>query len=230
MMREPIRFVFEDRPSDSPLVDSVWRTQSAGGGSFISVAESHWGIVFTRYQGRTYVTVRGPEAKAVPAPVPEDAAFFGIVFKHGAFMPHLPPRQLVSAGLDLPNAAGRAFWLHGAAWEFPDFENADTFVERLARQGLLVSDPLVAAVLRNQPQQASIRTVQRRFLLATGLTPGALQQIERARRALALLQQGVSILDTVCEAGYYDQPHLTRALRYYMGQTPAQILRQRKSE
>src|SRR5690606_30162566 len=128
------------------------------------------------------------------------------------------------------NAAGRAFWLHGAAWEFPDFENADTFVERLVRQGLLVSDPLVAAVLRDQPPQTSIRTVQRRFLRATGLTPGALQQIERARRALALLQQGVSILDTVCEAGYYDQPHLTRALRYYMGQTPAQILRQRQAK
>ncbi|MCB0139261.1 MAG: AraC family transcriptional regulator, partial [Caldilineaceae bacterium] len=35
---------------------------------------------------------------------------------------------------------------------------------------------------------------------------------------------GVSILDAVDEAGYYDQPHLTRALRQWVGYTPAQIL------
>jgi hypothetical protein len=37
------------------------------------------------------------------------------------------------------------------------------------------------------------------------------------------LQQGVSILDTVEQAGYFDQPHLTRSLKYLIGQTPAQI-------
>jgi methylphosphotriester-DNA--protein-cysteine methyltransferase len=44
---------------------------------------------------------------------------------------------------------------------------------------------------------------------------------------LKLLQQGVSILDTVDQAGYFDQPHLTRALKHLMGQTPAQIIRTR---
>jgi methylphosphotriester-DNA--protein-cysteine methyltransferase len=50
------------------------------------------------------------------------------------------------------------------------------------------------------------------------------RQIERARYATTLLQQGVPILDVVYEAGYFDQPHLTRALKYFIGQTPAQIL------
>jgi methylphosphotriester-DNA--protein-cysteine methyltransferase len=49
-------------------------------------------------------------------------------------------------------------------------------------------------------------------------------QIERARYATTLLKQGVSILDSVELAGYADQPHLTRSLKRYIGQTPAQII------
>jgi methylphosphotriester-DNA--protein-cysteine methyltransferase len=49
--------------------------------------------------------------------------------------------------------------------------------------------------------------------------------MERAQRASARLQQGGSILDTVFELGYYDQPHLTRALKRWIGHTPAQIQR-----
>jgi AraC-like DNA-binding protein len=37
------------------------------------------------------------------------------------------------------------------------------------------------------------------------------------------LRQGVSILDTVEQAGYADQPHLTRSLKRLIGQTPAQL-------
>jgi methylphosphotriester-DNA--protein-cysteine methyltransferase len=62
------------------------------------------------------------------------------------------------------------------------------------------------------------------------LTQGYIRQIERARHALALLQQGASILDTVHNAGYFDQPHLTRSLKHFMGQTPAQIVRMNSSE
>jgi methylphosphotriester-DNA--protein-cysteine methyltransferase len=57
------------------------------------------------------------------------------------------------------------------------------------------------------------------------MTHSYIQQIERARRALVLLQQGASILDTVHDTGYFDQSHLTRALKHLVGQTPAQILR-----
>jgi methylphosphotriester-DNA--protein-cysteine methyltransferase len=40
-----------------------------------------------------------------------------------------------------------------------------------------------------------------------------------------MLQQGASILDTVYSLGYFDQPHLTHALKRFMGQTPAQFAR-----
>jgi AraC-like DNA-binding protein len=41
-----------------------------------------------------------------------------------------------------------------------------------------------------------------------------------------LLQQGVSILDTVYEVGYADQAHMTRSLKRLIGQTPTQIARE----
>jgi hypothetical protein len=79
-------------------------------------------------------------------------------------------------------------------------------------------------------QDRDLRTIQRRFLRATGLTQNAARQIERARYATSLLQQGVSILDTVLEAGYFDQPHPARSLKFLIGQTPAQILQKSRPE
>jgi methylphosphotriester-DNA--protein-cysteine methyltransferase len=74
----------------------------------------------------------------------------------------------------------------------------------------------------------SLRTVRRRFLLATGLTYKAIEQIERAKQAADLLEQGVSLLDTAYQAGYADQPHMTRSLKHFIGHTPAQIAQIRK--
>jgi len=218
-----MKFEFEARPSDSPLVEAIWRTQSAGSGQFTSLAEARWEMVVTRQRGQVRLTLRGPETKAALAPVPEEAEFFGVIFKLGTFMPPLPGQQLADTEINLPAASPSAFWLHGAAWEFPTFDNADVFIQRLTRTELLQRDEVVEAALREQRLALSARSVQRRFLYVTGLTHTTIRQIARARQALTLLQQGVPILDTVEQAGYFDQPHLTRALKHFMGQTPAQI-------
>jgi AraC-like DNA-binding protein len=223
-------FTFDERPSDSPFVERIWRAHSERAGSFSSIAASHWEMVVTRHQDKTILTVRGPETKATPLYCSAGGEWLGIRFKLGAFMPHLPASQLVDGGLNLPKAASQAFWLQGSAWQFPDFENADTFVDWLVRDGLLGHDPVVEAALQGQLKELSIRTARRHFLRTTGLTQSAIGQIERARYATILLQQGVSILDTVYEAGYYDQPHLTRSLKYFIGQTPAQLLDRSRAE
>jgi len=218
-------FTFDERPSDSPYVEVIWRTESERAGSFISTAVIHSEMVVTRYQGHLSLTVRGPETKATEAAIPPDAEFLGIRLKLGTFMPHMPNINLVDAPAIFPAAASKSFWLKGSAWEIPDFDNADTFIDRLVREGLLTHEPIVDAALQGQLPDLSLRSVQRRFLRATGLTHGLVVQIERAQRAMKLLQQGVSILDTVDQAGYADQPHLTRALKRLVGQTPAQILK-----
>lgn len=215
----------DERPSDSPFVERVWRSQSTIASPFTSIASTHCELVVTRYQGKTMLTVRGPETIPTPAYCPPDAEFFGIQFKAGAFMPAFPAKMVMDRkDINLPEASSQSFYLNGSSWQYFDFENADTFVNRLVREGLLTIDPVVRSVLQGDPVEMSLRTVQRRFLQATGLTYGTMYQIKRARYATMLLKQGASILDAVQLAGYFDQPHLTRSLRQYIGQTPAQIL------
>ena len=223
-------FLFDTRSSDSPFVETIWRTQGSGGGSFISTAVSNWEMVVTKQQGKITFSIRGPETKASTAPIPEDAEFLGIIFKQGSYMPHIPKRDLVNDAVNLVGTSGNSFWLQGGTWEFPNFENADTFVNKLMRKEMLVQDQVVDDVLRGRTQDLSLRSVQRRFLYATGLTYKAIQQIERARHALALLQSGIPIPETAYQAGYFDQPHLTRSLKLFAGQTPAEVVKSSQPE
>jgi len=224
-------FDFEERLSDSPLVERIWCAQSERTGDFLSIAASQWEMVVSTYQGDTTITVRGPETRVTPTHVTlVGAEFFGIIFKYGAFMPRFPVGALVDADLDLPDASSTSFWLNGSAWQFPDYENADTFVDYLVRVSLLDCDPIIEPVLRGEPQELSPRSIQRRVLQATGLTQSSIRQIERARYATMLLQEGTSILDTVEQAGYADQAHLTRAMKYLIGKTPAQIINKSEPE
>jgi AraC-like DNA-binding protein len=216
---------FEDRLSDSPFVERIWRSHSGRAGILRSVAMSNWEMVVTRYNGNTFFTVRGPETKATPLQISSvGAEWLGIRFKVGTVMPHLPASSLVDENVNLPEASSKSFWLQGAAWQFPTYDNADTFVDRLVREGLLARDPVVESALQGQLRDVSIRTARRHFLRTTGLTQSTIHQIERARYAAILLQEGKSILDTVYEAGYSDQPHLTKSLKRFIGKTPAQIM------
>ncbi|HET7142928.1 MAG TPA: hypothetical protein VFI68_02805 [Anaerolineales bacterium] len=160
-----MNFLFDTRSSDSPFVETIWRTQGSGGGSFISTAASNWEMVVTKQQGKITFSIRGPETKASTAPIPEDAEFLGIIFKQGSYMPHIPKRDLVNDAVHLVGTSGNSFWLQGGTWEFPNFENADTFVNRLINKEMLVQDQVVADVLRGRTQDLSLRSVQRRHCL-----------------------------------------------------------------
>ncbi len=218
--------VCDELDSDSPYIETIWHSHSETAGPFISMAEARSGFVITRFRGKATLTLRGPETRATLAANHAGAEFVGVRFRPGVFMPAFLPEALIDRqDVALPNAGARSFWLQGSAWEIPAVENMDVFVDRLARAGLLIHDPVVLEVLQGHPVHLSPRTVQRRFLQAAGLTQASMLQVERARRAVDLLKQGVSILDTVAGAGYFDQPHLTRALKYYIGLTPAQVNR-----
>ena len=220
--------IFDDnRLSDSPLIERVWRCHSEGEGLFVSVATSHWDLVVTRLKGKLTVTLKGPETKAREVFCPADGEWLGIRFKAGTFMPQAPVAGLIDGDRDLPSGT-RAFHLHGGAWEYPSFENAETFVARLARAGLIARDAAVAAALDGDKLALSARASQRHFLFATGMSHAALKQIERARYATNLLRSGVSIADTVEQAGFFDQAHLSRSLRALIGLTPARIAREER--
>jgi len=214
---------FETRRSDSPWVDIVWTCTSEQVTAMTSVAGVRWGLVFWEQDGRAYAGITGPETRTGTAPVPQGATFTGIEFAVGTSLRAVPTPALVDGGVELPDTTRRTFRLDGARWETPGPDDAEALVARLVRAGIVVRDPLVAEVLRRHRPAVSGRTVERRFRAATGLTRGAVRQIERARTAAELLAAGDPAADVVAKLDYFDEPHLARALRSYVGRTAGQL-------
>jgi len=220
---------FEDRPSDHPFVEKIWRCYSERADSFLSVAANNFEMALTQLGGKRFLTLRGPETVATTMDCPAEGEWIGIRFKVGTFMPRFLPGILRDhKDVTLPPATGHSFWLNGSALEYPDFENADTFVKLLIKAGILSRDPIVDNTLLRGPGKLSLRSAQRHFLRSTGVTYATFRQIERARYATNLLREGVPILDVVSRLGYFDQAHLTRSLRRFIGQTPTQITQGQK--
>lgn len=76
--------------------------------------------------------------------------------------------------------------------------------------------------LEHLAQAAGVTRFQviRDFRRITGLTPAAYIRNRKLRRAALLIEQGSSLADAACEAGFSDQSHLSRAFRAVHGITP----------
>jgi AraC-like DNA-binding protein len=223
-------FLKEERLSDSPFVQNVWHTWTESDGCYTASADGSWDLLISRHGATTSVLLCGPTTQAAPVYYSEDVECIGIQFKLGTFMPQLPTNNLLNAGMMLYEGKGTSFRLGNTPWQFPDYENADTFVDRLMRSDVVIRDPVVDAALQGRLEEISPRSVQRHFLRTIGLPQRYLRYIERAQQAMSMLQQGVSIQDTVVQAGFVDQSHLTKSLKRLTGQTPAQIARVSESE
>lgn len=211
------------RASDSPYVARVWWGRTSGAGWMTSVASSTWELVFWTDGGVVHAGVRGPETSASTAEFTGDSEAFGIAFAHGTSMPRLPIAELVDGELEMSRVTARTFALGGDEWEIPGADDAELLVQRLVRDGVIVRDPMVDEVVWGGIARVGVRSVQRRVAAATGLTQGAIRQIERARQAAVLLGEGAEPLDVVHRCGYYDQPHLARSLQRFIGRTATQL-------
>lgn len=138
-------------------------------------------------------------------------------------MAAMPLAGLVDRAVTLPAATPNSVWFEGSRWGIPTPGNADVFVNRPVSQGLILHDPVVAESLQDDVDGQSKRTLQRRVARATGLTRSTIMQIARAEKAVEPLGNGLSPQDVALLLGYADQPHLTRSLRRFIGQTPAQV-------
>jgi hypothetical protein len=208
-------------------VARIWSARCDSPTDFSSIASVNPGIGFVRVGGATTVHLRGPETKATTLSCPRDAEYFGADFRLGAYLPMFPPARLANLqDTVLPILPDGRIVLDGRAWEMPTPQNLEVFIDRLARAGLLVFDPLVEELGHGGATGiVPERTAQSRFARAVGLSRRKLVLIERARHAARLLRAGAAIADVVSSAGYYDQPHLTRALRQLIGHTPGELAR-----
>jgi AraC-like DNA-binding protein len=218
-----VGLAFDTRLSDSSWIDCVWRCRSDDVSEMTSVATDTWGLVFWEQEGRSHAGITGPESRTGSAPVPEGADFVGIQFAVGTSLRTVAAATLVDGGIELPDVTDRSFWLDGGRWETPGPDDAEALVDRLIRTGAVVRDPLVAEALRSERPAVTDRTLERRFRAATGLTQGAVRQIQRARAAAGLLTSDGAVSDVVGTLGFYDEPHLARALRRYVGRTARQL-------
>jgi hypothetical protein len=222
--------VYEDRLPDTLFVETVWRTQAKSDGCDVVSADMCWDMLIVIQDGKTRVSVFEPMTTIAHIPHIEGQEWIGIRFKPWIFMPHLPSDKLVNRGIALPEAAAKSFWLASSTWECPTYNNVESFVHRLVRDGLLFRDPVVEAALQGYPQELSFRTIQRRFQRVTGLTQRTVRAIKRAQQAATLLRSSIPILDVVHQAGYADQQTMTKSLKHLMGLTPAQIACIRSNE
>jgi AraC-like DNA-binding protein len=218
--------IYEYRLSDSPYIETITQGRTVGSSFTVRPSEINWHMVFVKRNGTLQPLMVGPWTESGTVQFVEDVELLWIKFKLGTFMPHLPVKNYLNTEAAMPDASSKSFWLKSSAWQIPTYENVETFVNRLVREDILTHDHVVNAALQDQLPQETMasRTVRHRFLRATGLSQGHILQFERAQQAVALLEQGVSILDVVYQLGYYDQPHLTRSLKRFVGKTPAQYV------
>jgi AraC-like DNA-binding protein len=186
----------------------------------------------------TELTVAGPDTG--PIEVASDAAFVGIRFRPG-----IAPFFL---GTEAAELRDRNVWL-AKLWGRAADELAEQLCERpeaasdllqdaLLRRGMPPGDTLVPRVLDElrRPRHdspgldslarrldASERTLRRHCLVAFGYGPKTLERILRFRRALRLVQHGMSVASVAHMSGYADQAHLSREFQRLAGATPGRL-------
>jgi len=134
-----------------PFVEKVWRCHSQRTGTFSSVAANSFEMVVTHLGGKRFLTLRGPETQATSLDWPGEGEWVAIRFRAGTFMPRFLPGTLRDHNdVNLLDASAHSFWLNGSALDYPDFDNAETFVKRLVKSGLLARDPVVEDALQRR--------------------------------------------------------------------------------
>jgi hypothetical protein len=210
------------RDTDSPFLQAVTSWVIGDDEESIAAPDGCWDLVVLKQDGKTNILLTGQTTRAVHLPFTPGDEIMTISFKASAFLSFVPPTEILDRGLLLPTTR-HSFQLSSDSFEIPTFDNAEVFVEGLLKKEQIRHDDVIAEVLMDHPPAYSLRSIQRRFLRATGMTQNYFRQIQRARQAAALLQKGISTSNVAFEMGYADQPHMSRSLKRILGRTPAEI-------
>ncbi len=212
------------RKSDNPYVETVWATQNVDDGVYVSTPDGSWDlIVLIQADGTKQMMVTGQATKPMDVPYQKDTSSVVISFAPSAYMPQYPGDTLLDSAEILPNVDADHFQLAGRVFAFPTFDSIETLVDELVTLGILKNDRVVDGLLRGKPIALSERAEQRHFVGTTGMTQKNLAQIQRAQKAVRLLQQGKRPSDVAADTGYTDQPHLAKSLKRIMRTKPSDV-------
>jgi hypothetical protein len=209
----------------SNFVDNVALRQYVQKGTEAMYPDNRWDFVVFKRQGRYSILRTGFTTRPDIVPHEAEDEILTISFRPDCFMPSMMGDQMKNRAIFL-DCGKKTFMLGSDTFEIPNFHNADVFVERLARKGLVECNPLVGLILKKESIPVSERTAQRQFLRTTGLTYKHFRLIGRAQKATELLQMGRPSVDVAFALGYSDQPHMINSLRQIMGKTPSEIVRE----
>lgn len=210
------------RQADSPFVQAVTNWVISNEETSIAAPDGCWDLVVLKQAGKTNILLTGQTTQTVSLPFAPGDEIMTISFKASAFLSFVPATDILDRGILLPTT-NYSFQLASDVFEIPTFDNAEEFVKSLLKKEQLRQDEIVEEALMDHPPAYSPRSIQRRFLRATGMTPNYFRQIQRARQAAALLQKGAPAAEVAFETGYSDQPHMSRSLKRILGRTPTEI-------
>jgi len=214
-------FTYEEKPSASPYVDIVWRTEDQTDGVYVAAADACWDMIFIRNRaGKTKVLLSGPSSKTTQVPYSAGNKNFGVRFKPGVIFTNIPVTRMLDVTQALPMPTEDTFVLQGFTRKLPTYESIDELFAELAAGGLLSHDPIVRDVLENKTVNMSARSIQRHFAVTIGLSPRRVKQIATARKAVALLLGGTPLAEVAYALDYADLPHMVRMLKRFTGYTP----------
>ena len=208
---------------NSPFVKSVSLTTFTGPSQVPMHPDGCWDIAILKRGDDLQVLRTGLTTKTVTHVADEGDEILAITFNPDTFMPLMPGEQMRDEGVIMEKIGRDRFWIGTDVVEIPRFDNVDAFIDRLTASEIVQNNDVVTSIVRGRPMAMSERTMQRHFLRTTGLTYKSFTQIERAQKAMSLLQTGRPAADVAFALGYADQPHLIRSLKAIMGQTPRRI-------
>lgn len=189
------------------------------------------------------LVLAGPDTQSVELPSGENLSFVGVRFRAGV----APAALGVPASAILDQRVPARDVLGADATRLRD-ELALAATPREAAKSLEAAatrwlrhrapDPLVLAAISRLERRAdwtvaglaealgvSERQLRRRFVEAVGYGPKLLERVLRLRRFIGAADAGATGLARLAlDAGYADQPHLTRECQELTGMTPGRLL------
>lgn len=216
--------MYEEHHPDSSVLECVWQARATRDERYLVPAVEYWDLWFAREPGGELLAgLSGPTLghRWVRSAIGEHS--WGVQLKTHIFLPGVSKQLLLGGEQRLVVEAGHVTLAQHVV-PFPEFAALEAFTDRLLELDVLRCDDDVRRMLSGDDADYSERHRQRRVRAATGLTRKQIEQLSRAREAFALLMQGVPPIECAARCGFADQAHLTRSLRAFHGQTPAQVL------
>jgi len=235
------------------IAECVWFQEVASGGEAHNQRVLPDGCVDMLWRDGV-LCVAGPDTRWRVESIPMGTSIVGIRLRPGAarvLFGNMPASDARNQQLDLADVWGARHTrqLVGQAAEARSLPQVAELLEaavlaRLPHTGGL--DPLVTAAVavldnpRPEPVWAvaerlglSERQLRRRFDSSVGYGPKVLEGVLRLRRAIRLAHSTpysdrVWAADVAIEAGYSDQPHMTREMRRLAGVTPGELIPRRR--